>query len=64
MYPMSAAGESKPERVADASEIAHRHSRSVDSQALFGGAETVHIQHRGVTYTLRQTRNGKLILTK
>lgn len=37
-------------------------STSVDSQDLFGNAETLHIQHRGVTYTLRQTRNGKLIL--
>jgi hemin uptake protein HemP len=58
MYSMSAAGEPKLERVADGSEKAHRHSRSLDSQDLFSGAGTVHIQHRGVTYTLRQTRNA------
>ena len=64
MYSMSAAGEPKQEPAADGSEKTHPHSRSVDSQDLFGGAETLQIQHRGVTYTLRKTRNGKLILNK
>lgn len=64
MYSMSAAGQPKPERAAGGSETTRPNSRSVDSQDLFSGAETVHIQHRGVTYTLRQTRNGKLILNK
>jgi hemin uptake protein HemP len=36
----------------------------IDSRVLFGKAEVVHIDHRGSTYTLRRTRNGKLILTK
>ena len=64
MYSMSTTGEPKPERVADDSENAHRHSRSIDSQDLFGGAEILQIQHHGVIYTLRKTRNGKLILNK
>ena len=36
----------------------------IDSLALFGNAEVLLIEHRGLTYTLRKTRNGKLILTK
>jgi hemin uptake protein HemP len=36
----------------------------IDSRALFGHAELLHINHQGLTYTLRKTRNGKLILTK
>jgi hemin uptake protein HemP len=38
--------------------------RLLDSRALFGGAQVVLIHHEGSTYTLRKTRNGKLILTK
>jgi hemin uptake protein HemP len=64
MYSMSAAGEPKRERIAESAEKTHPNSRSIDSQDLFGGAETLQIQHRGVTYTLRKTRNGKLILNK
>lgn len=43
-----------------------RNSRAAatDSQTLFGNAEILHINHQGLTYTLRKTRNGKLILTK
>lgn len=37
---------------------------AIDSQTLFGNAEVLHIDHLGLTYTLRKTRNGKLILTK
>ena len=36
----------------------------IDSRALFGRAEVLYIDHQGFTYTLRKTRNGKLILTK
>jgi hemin uptake protein HemP len=36
----------------------------IDSRALLGKAEVLHIEHQGLTYTLRKTRNGKLILTK
>lgn len=36
----------------------------IDSRRLFGGTQEVRIQHLGQEYRLRQTRNGKLILTK
>jgi hemin uptake protein HemP len=36
----------------------------MDSQRLFGSAQEVRIDHHGQEYRLRQTRNGKLILTK
>ena len=38
--------------------------RSFDSRSLFDGAQEVRIEHFGQEYRLRQTRNGKLILTK
>ena len=34
------------------------------SHALFRGSELLLIEHEGKTYTLRQTRQGKLILNK
>lgn len=37
---------------------------AVKSEALFGTAAEVLIDHRGVIYRLRQTSLGKLILTK
>lgn len=36
----------------------------LDSQALFGAARELLIQHNGALYRLRMTRAGKLILTK
>jgi len=36
----------------------------LDSRRLFGAAQEVRIHHHGQEYRLRQTRNGKLILTK
>lgn len=39
-------------------------SRQVCSTALLGDGEILAIQHRGECYILRQTRAGKLILTK
>ncbi|MBS0582722.1 MAG: hemin uptake protein HemP [Proteobacteria bacterium] len=48
-------------RPGHASPPAHR---QVDSDKLFGGALEVRIDHLGQEYRLRQTRNGKLILTK
>ncbi|WP_346775234.1 hemin uptake protein HemP [Wenzhouxiangella sp. XN79A] len=36
----------------------------IDSQLLLGSGKRVLIQHRGQTYELRETRQGKLILTK
>lgn len=38
--------------------------RELDSAQLFAGARELVIRHAGETYTLRQTRLGKLILTK
>jgi len=38
--------------------------RQFDSRSLFGEAQEVRITHFGQEYRLRQTRNGKLILTK
>lgn len=38
--------------------------KQVKSGALFGGAQEIRIDHYGQEYRLRQTRNGKLILTK
>lgn len=39
-------------------------SAPIDSETLLGSAETLQINHNGHIYTLRKTRNGKLILTK
>ena len=39
-------------------------TRQVNSEALLGNRETLEIQHQGERYILRQTRAGKLILTK
>lgn len=36
----------------------------VTSELLLRGRDHVRIIHRGELYTLRETRNGKLILTK
>ncbi len=36
----------------------------IDSKTLFGDRQLLLIDHAGVTYTLRTTRNGKLLLTK
>lgn len=41
-----------------------REPSEVDSRLLLGSAGRVLIQHRGQTYELRETRYGKLILTK
>lgn len=37
---------------------------TIDAQRLFGQSCVVLIEYRGERYQLRQTRNGKLILTK
>jgi hemin uptake protein HemP len=36
----------------------------VDSRTLLQPGQSVVIRHNGVLYTLRETRQGKLILTK
>ena len=38
--------------------------RPIESQALFGDRGIVQILHEGELYTLRITRNNRLILTK
>lgn len=46
---------------------ARRHPRApeeIDSQLLLGSDKRVLIRHCGQTYELRETRQGKLILTK
>lgn len=37
---------------------------TVEATELFRGSDILHIDFRGERYQLRQTRNGKLILTK
>jgi len=36
----------------------------IDSVRLLANAKLIHIEHRGELYSLRETRLGKLILTK
>lgn len=43
---------------------ANKAARQIDSRDLLAGAPEVRIVHNGQEYRLRQTRNGKLILTK
>jgi hemin uptake protein HemP len=38
--------------------------KQVTSGALFDGAQEIRTDHHGQEYRLRETRNGKLILTK
>lgn len=38
--------------------------RSIDARELFGQSNVVFIEYQSESYQLRQTRNGKLILTK
>ena len=37
---------------------------TLHSDDLFGNASVLNIDHQGMTYTLRITRQGKLLLTK
>jgi hemin uptake protein HemP len=39
-------------------------AKLIRSQDWFGRSSVVFIEHKGERYQLRQTRNGKLILTK
>ncbi|MEM6356775.1 MAG: hemin uptake protein HemP [Pseudomonadota bacterium] len=48
----------------DAAPASWAPGESVDSRSLLGDSNTVTIRHGEVLYTLRQTRAGKLILTK
>lgn len=48
----------------DKPQLASHETKPIPSLALFGQSPVVFIEHRGERYQLRQTRNGKLILTK
>jgi hemin uptake protein HemP len=41
-----------------------RRPRTLDARALLGDGRVLHIEHGGEIYTLRLTRNDRLILTK
>lgn len=43
---------------------ANEEASEVSSEVLLKGRDHIRILHRGELYTLRETRNGKLILTK
>jgi len=47
-------------------EIPHQEPRRrvLASEQLFAGTDTVDIDHHGKRYTLRRTRQGKLLLTR
>jgi len=38
--------------------------KAIDSRSLLGSLDEIVIRHMGAEYRLRQTRQGKLILTK
>jgi len=43
---------------------AHNKQRVFDSRMLFGQEREIRIAHNGESYSLRMTRQGKLLLTK
>jgi hemin uptake protein HemP len=49
---------------AGAPQPARPETRPIPARELFGQSTVVFIEHRGERYQLRQTKNGKLILTK
>ena len=53
-----------PSASSDAHPATARPASVIDSTALMADSKLVHIQHRGQLYSLRETRLGKLILTK
>ncbi|MEW5891672.1 MAG: hemin uptake protein HemP [Pseudomonadota bacterium] len=53
-----------PSRAGQLKVAAPGQARTIDARSLFGDAQVVLIEYRGECYQLRQTRNGKLILTK
>nr|WP_296751298.1 hemin uptake protein HemP [Thioalkalivibrio sp.] len=54
----------KSERPGSNAPRASTESQRINSAALFSSGDVVLIHHQGTVYTLRKTRNGKLILTK
>jgi len=53
-----------PQAVADASTSTPARKPRIESQLLFQGNSEIVIVHREEEYSLRITKNGKLILTK
>lgn len=53
-----------PQTPANAPAASPNPSPALDSAQLLGGRKQVAINHGGELYSLRLTRNGKLILTK
>ena len=60
----STSGEPKPAGESSESGTAAETVRLVGAQALLGARGILRIEHRGEVYTLRITRNDRLILTK
>ena len=53
-----------PKKTAEATNSPRKKIKIFNSQSLFGDADVIFIEHNGETYTLRKTRQEKLILTK
>lgn len=62
--PRSNPGMSTGGVAAGAAEVTDVNGKVISSRTLLRGASTLVIEHEGMYYTLRATRNGKLILTK
>jgi hemin uptake protein HemP len=54
---------STPSPASEPAKAGHE-AKLIRSQDWFGRSSVVIIEHKGGRYQLRQTRNGKLILTK
>lgn len=61
---MSAASQPPTPRPADAVSLPLASDVAISSAVLLAGRSSITIDHQGVRYMLRATRNGKLILTK
>ena len=62
--PDSLAARRRTEAVVPGTARAGDEKPKITSEALFGGAREVLIEHEGELYRLRHTSKGKLILTK
>ena len=56
--------ETPPSGAAGSAAPAAQTPRQLDSRSLLGAARELRIRHNGAVYTLRLTRQDKLILTK
>lgn len=57
---LNVGGPATPKKLGEAADSVKR----ISSRTLFGQASSLIIDHEGVSYVLRATRLGKLILTK